>query len=302
MNIETLKVFRDLVESGSFSKTAGLNYISQSAVSQQLKKLELVLKCRLFNRAANKLVLTVCGGKLYEGSKKIVALYDASMAEMKKLAAVKTADEIKISTIYSAGPYLVQDYIKKFMTVRPDIKISLEYRRFSQVYGDVSCGRSDFGFLACPYKKISGLVMAPVAQDEMVVIAGSSPLCAKKNVAIRDLDGLDFVFFDKAFPSRRYIDGFFRKHGIKGNVRMELDNVDTIKTMVSSGVGVSILPQSTVRNMEKDGKLHVFRFSDAKVSRPLYLLHSKNRKLSLSAKLFMEMLTRQWRHNENKTA
>lgn len=293
MNIETLKVFRDLVESGSFSKTAGLNYISQSAVSQQLKKLELALKCRLVNRAANKLVLTVCGEKFYEGSKKVIALYEASMAEIKKLAAVKTADEIKISAIYSAGPYLVQDYIKKFIAARPDTKISLEYRRFSQVYGDVSCGRSDFGFLACPYKKISGLSMAPVAQEEMVVIAGSgSPLCAKKSVATRDLDGLDFVFFDKAFPSRRYIDGFFRKHGIKGNIRMELDNVDTIKTVVSSGAGVSILPESTVRNMEKDGKLHVLRFSDAKVSRPLYLLHNKNRKLSLSAKLFMEMLTK----------
>jgi len=54
--------------------------------------------------------------------------------------------------------------------------------------------------------------------------------------------------------------------------------------------------------MEKDGKLHAFRFSDAKVSRPLYLLHNKNRKLSLSAKLFMEMLTKQRRSDEKKTA
>ncbi|MCX5784487.1 MAG: LysR family transcriptional regulator [Elusimicrobia bacterium] len=293
MNIETLKVFRDLYDTGSFSKTAEMNYVSQSAVSQQIKKLELVLRCRLFNRAANKLVLTACGEKFYEVSKKVVLLYETSLSEIKQLAVVKTAGEIKISTIYSAGPYLVQDYIKKFMADNPDTKISLEYRQFSQVYADVSCGRADFGFLACPYKKISGLSMVPIAQDDMVVIAGlASPLCAKKSLAVKDLDGLDFIFFDKAFPSRRYIDSFFKKQGVKVNIRMELDNVDTIKTAVSSGVGVSILPGSTVREGENGGKLHVMKFSDAKISRPLYLLYSKNKKLSPAARRFMEMLVK----------
>ncbi|HAH32413.1 MAG TPA: hypothetical protein DCL44_08890 [Elusimicrobia bacterium] len=293
MNIETLKVFRDLYDTGSFSKTAEMNYVSQSAVSQQIKKLELVMKCRLFNRVANKLVLTSGGEKFYDVSKKVVMLYEASMAEIKQLAVVKTAGEIKISTIYSAGPYLVQDYIKKFMAENPDTRISLEYRQFSQVYGDVSCGRADFGFLACPYKKISGLSMVPIAQDDMVVIAGlDSPLCAKKNLSVKDLDGMDFIFFDKAFPSRRYIDSFFKKQGVKVNIRMELDNVDTIKTAVSSGVGISILPGSTVRKGENGGKLHVMRFSDAKISRPLYLIYGKNKKLSLSARRFMEMLVK----------
>ena len=125
----------------------------------------------------------------------------------------------------------------------------------------------------------------------MVVIAGpGSPLCSRKNVAIRDLNGLDYIFFDKAFPSRRYIDGFFRKHAIKGNIRMELDNVDTIKTMVASGAGVSILPESTVREGDNCGKLHVLKFSDAKISRPLYLLYRKNKKFSSPARLFMKML------------
>jgi DNA-binding transcriptional LysR family regulator len=294
MNIETLKVFRDLHDTGSFSKTAEMNYVSQSAVSQQIKKLELVMKCRLFNRVANSLVLTVCGVRFYEVSKKVVALYEASMSEIKQLAAVKDADEIKISTIYSAGPYLVQDYIKKFLAVSPDTKISLEYRQFSQVYGDVSSGRSDFGFLACAYKKVSGLSMLKVAQEDMVVIAGSgSPLSGKKSVALRELDGMDFIFFDKTFPSRRHIDNFFRKHSIKGNIHMELDNVDTIKTAVSSGAGISILPESTVREGEKGGKLHILTFSDAKVSRPLYLIHRKKKKFGPSSKFFLEMLNKQ---------
>ena len=291
MNIETLKVFRDLVESGSFSKTAELNYISQSAVSQQLKKLELVLKSRLLGRVANSLVLTPAGKKLYETSKKIVALYEASMLEIKQLSSVSSSGEVRISTIYSAGPYLVQDYIRRFLAGSPGTRIKLEYRQFSQVCADVSGGRADFGFLACHEKKISGLSKMEVAQDEMVVIAGAgSPLCAKKNIGLQDLNGLDFVFFDKSFPSRRYIDDFLKKNGISGNVRMELDNVDTIKTMVASGAGISILPASTVRETVKNGHLRVFRFSDAKVSRPLYLIYDTKRKLSSSAKLFKEML------------
>ena len=66
--------------------------------------------------------------------------------------------------------------------------------------------------------------MVPVAKDEMVLIAGSSsPLAGRRNVRVRDLDGMEFIFFDKVFPSRRYIDEFLRSHKIKYRVKMELD-------------------------------------------------------------------------------
>lgn len=291
MNIETLKVFRDLIDTGSFSRTAELNYISQSAVSQQVKKLELVIKCRLMNRLANKIILTPPGEKFYDTAKKIVLLYENSMVSIKQLSALKAAEEIKISTIYSAGIYLLQDYVKKFMAACPGARVSVEYRRFSQIHGDIVSGRSDFGFMACPCRKLKGITMTPVAEEEMVAVTSAGDkLAHRKTLAVRELDGLDFISFDKVFPSRKCVDDFFKKHGVKVNIKMELDNIETIKTAVMSGMGLSILPLSTIMEDEKAGRLHAARFSDAKVSRPVYLLYNRSRQLPPAAKAFIGIL------------
>ncbi|OGS14856.1 MAG: hypothetical protein A2234_10565 [Elusimicrobia bacterium RIFOXYA2_FULL_58_8] len=294
MNIETLKVFRDLYDTGSFSKTAELNYISQSAVSQQIKKLEQVLKCKLYSRQAGRILLTPCGDKFYKASRKIAVIYDGALAGVRALGVEKAQDEIKISTIYSAGIYMIQNYIKQFLSHNPGTKISVEYRQFSQIYSDIASGRSDFGFMACPYRKSAGLAMLPVAKDEMMLIAGSSSqLAGRTSLCVRELDGMDFIFFDRVFPSRRYIDAFLRRHNVKYRVKMELDNIETIKTAVASGAGVSLLPRSAVREDENGISLHALRISDAKFMRPIYLLHSRARKLSPSAVKFMSIFNGQ---------
>ncbi|HAT71761.1 MAG TPA: LysR family transcriptional regulator [Elusimicrobia bacterium] len=288
MNIETLKVFKDLSDTGSFSKTAELNYVSQSAVSQQIKKLERILKCKLYHRQAGKILLTPCGDKFYEASRKISGIYDVALKGIRSLGTERPAGEIKISTIYSAGIYIIQNYIRQFLAKNPGTKISVEYRQFSQIYSDITSGRSDFGFMACPYRKSPGLSMLPVAKDEMVLITGSSsPLVGRKTLGVKELDGLEFIFFDRVFPSRRYIDAFLRKHGVKVRVKMELDNIETIKTAVASGAGVSILPRSAVREDENGISLHVLRIGDAQFLRPIYLIYNKARKLSPAARNFM---------------
>jgi DNA-binding transcriptional LysR family regulator len=126
----------------------------------------------------------------------------------------------------------------------------------------------------------------------VLLTAMSDKLAQKRQVGVREVSGLDFVSFDKVFPSRKYVDDFFKKHGVKVNIKMELDNIETIKTAVSSGVGVAVLPLSAVRDSERDSKLHVARFTDAAVSRPLYLIYNRSRQLPGSAKAFLEILNR----------
>ncbi|MBI5742925.1 MAG: LysR family transcriptional regulator substrate-binding protein, partial [Elusimicrobia bacterium] len=249
-----------------------------------------LLNSKLSHRQAGKLLLTPCGDKFNLASRTISGLYDGALKSIRALGTERPADEIKISTIYSAGIYMIQNYVRQFLAHNPGTKVSVEYRQFSQIYADIASGRADFGFMACPYRKSPGLAMLPVAKDEMVLIAGSSsPLAGRKSVGVKDLDGLDFIFFDRAFPSRRYIDTFLRRHGIKVRVKMELDNIETIKTAVASGAGVSILPRSVVRDHENGISLHVMRIADAEFLRPIYLIYSRARKLTPPARAFMSI-------------
>ncbi len=288
MNIETLKVFRDLLDTGSFSKTADLNYISQSAVSQQIKKLEFILKCNLYSRQGGKIILTPCGKKFYEAAQKVASVYEGALKDIRAIGKGHSDDEVKISSIYSAGVYIIQGYIKQFIAANHGARISVEYRQFSQIYSDITSGRADFGFMACPYRRAPGLAMLPVANDEMVLISGvNSPLAGRRSVSVKELSGLDFIHLDRIFPSRRHIDNFLRRHGVKPRVKMELDNLETIKSAVASGDGVSLIPSSSIREHEKGTTLHVHKISDAEFLRPIYLIYSRRRKLSAPARRFM---------------
>ena len=290
MNIETLKVFRDLVDTGSFSKTAELNFISQSAVSQQIKTLDFVLKCRLLNRLTNKLVPTSCGEKLYEAAKKIILVYENAIVSTRQFSVPSPAEEVRISTIYSAGIYLLQGHIRKFMAAHHNIKVSVEYLQFQQIRSDILSGRADFGIIAGPCNKLQGLIFLPIGEDKMVLLTGmSDKLARKRAIAVREIEGLDFISFEKASPSRKCVDEFFRKHAVKVNMKMELDDIETIKTAVSSGAGLALLPLSAVREAERERELHIVRFNDAQPTRSLYLIYNRSRKMSASAKAFMDI-------------
>ncbi|MCG2726589.1 MAG: LysR family transcriptional regulator [Elusimicrobia bacterium] len=293
MNIETLKVFKDLVETGSFSKTAEINYVSQSAISQQIKKLGIIYKSKLWSRVSNKIHLTAHGEILYKAVKKILVTYDDAVDSIKQSVIDKKSAKIKISTIYSVGTYVLQSYIRKFMKVSPMTEVNVEYKRFSQVYNDIALGRADFGVLSC-HSPINNknLSVSYMCEEEMVLIVGSgSPFAKMKAVNIHQMIGKDFILFDKAFPSRKYIDSVFKKNKIKVNVKMEVDNIETIKTYVKSGLGFSIVPRSVIRKSEKGADIHILKFLGIKMARTVSVIYNKNKKMSNANKEFLKIIS-----------
>ncbi len=291
MNIETLKVFKDLIETGSFSKAAEINYVSQSAISQQIKKLEVVYKSKLLNRVSNKIHLTSSGEILYKAAKKILVTYDDAIGIIRQSVIEKKSTKIKISTIYSVGTYVLQSYIRKFMKVSPMTEVNVEYKRFSQVYSDIALGRVDFGVLSC-HSPINNknLSVSYMCEEEMVLITGSGTKLAKtKTINIHQMAGKDFILFDKAFPSRKYIDSLFKKNKIKVNVKMEVDNIETIKTYVKSGLGFSIVPRSVINKSEKGVDIHIIKFLGIKMARTVSVICNKNKKMLKAHKEFLEI-------------
>ncbi len=287
MTIETLKLFRDLAGTGSFSRAAELNGVTQSAVSQQLRRLETLFRCPLVNRGRGGVTLTDEGASLYEAAKKISSIYSSALASIVKSHPGKSAGSVRISTIYSTGLYLLQDYISRFMSARPEIKVSVEYRQSEQVAADVQAGRADFGFLACAPKKQGDVSCLPVCAEEMMLaVPENSDAARSADIGRASLGALDFVLFDKAYPSRKFIDDFFEKEGLALKVKMELDDIETIKTAVRSGVGASILPVSAFGGVDSRG-IKAVKFRDLDIRRTVYLLRSRTRKLTPAARHFL---------------
>jgi len=149
MHIETLKVFCDLADLRSFSRTAEKHLLSQSAVSQQLAQLELAHKCQLIDRKKRPIELTKAGQLFYQASKDMLDRYEQLKNELSTLQK-SSVSRINVAAIFSIGMHTLPDYVKKFMVSYQDVNVHIEYFSASRIYELVLSGDVDIGLVAVP--------------------------------------------------------------------------------------------------------------------------------------------------------
>ena len=172
MQIDNFKIFADLVETKSFSKSAKLNNITQSAVSQQARAMERHFKAILVDRSQKQFQLTREGQRVYESAKEILHAYERLVSELQEMKKV-VSGTIRISTIYSIGLHELPPYIKRFLHDYPSVNVRVEYRRSNMVYEDIVHNCVDFGLVAFP-ANVRQIESIPFRNDHLIVIATPS--------------------------------------------------------------------------------------------------------------------------------
>ncbi len=289
MYIETFKVFCDLAETGSFSKAAVLNSITQSAVSQQIRALEKRFEVTLVERGRRNFSLTPEGAAFLSASREILGVYNDLGDRLHELRNV-VAGELRIASIYSIGLHELPPRLQLFRKTHPDVEVHVEYRRSTQVYTQVMNGDVDLGLVAYPAKR-QGLQIDIFDEDEMVVICHPNhALARRKEVALAQLDGEKFIAFEPDLPTRKVIDRHFRDHGVEIVHTMEFDNIETVKRAVEIESGISLVPSNTVRQEVESGILAAIPLTGEKLSRPLGVITKRNRQRSPAQKEFVGAL------------
>jgi len=290
MHIETLKIFLDLAQIRSFSKTAEKHLLSQSAVSQQLAQLELTHKCQLVNRKKRPIELTKAGQVLYEACKDILDRYEHLRNELNTLRA--TADvKINIAAIFSIGMHALPDYVKKFMARFPKVNVHIEYFSAEKIYESVLSGDIDIGIVAVP-KKDKRLDVYEFENEPLVLVCSPRhPLAGQQRIDIHKVQFENFIAFEKDLPSRMWIDNCLRSYNIYIHPLMEFDNIETIKRAVEINSGISILPKNAVIQEVSAGSIKSIEISNADFLRPTGILVRKNKVLGQAGRYFIELLT-----------
>jgi len=289
MYIEVFQVFCDLAETGSFSKAAVLNSITQSAVSQQVRSLETKFQVTLVERGKRNFALTAEGQAFLEASKEILGIYNNLDRRLHELRDV-VAGELKIAAIYSIGLHELPPTLKAFREKYPDVELHVEYRRSQQVYAHVLAGDVDFGLVAYPVKR-NGLNIDIFSEDRLVLICHPNhPLASRKQIKVEELSGEKFIAFEPDLPTRKVIDKHLREHGVAMEHVMEFDNIETVKRAVEIESGVSIVPANTVRAEVEGGLLVALDVDGPKMSRPLGVITKRNRARSPAQKEFIKLL------------
>ena len=288
MNIETLRIFCDVIQHQSFSRGADVNEVSQSAATQSVHRVEKHFGVQLVDRGKRPFVLTPEGQACYEGFREVLELYDSVEARVRSLR-MEISGSVRVAAIYSIGLHDMSRAMQEFMRQYPKAKIRLEYLRPNKVYDAVLNAEVDLGILSYPQAS-ADLNVIPLRSEKMVVVCHlTHPLTKHGTVTAEQLQGEDFVAFDRDLHIRKEIDRHLRHHGVNVRVAMEFDNIETIKQAVQIGTGISILPEPTVRAEVKAGSLVAIRL-DPEMHRPIGIIHRQRKVYTPTATRFIEML------------
>ncbi len=246
MNIETLRIFCDVVQHQSFSRGAKMNDVSQSAATQSVHRLEDYFGIPLVDRSKRPFVLTPEGQACFEGFREVLELYESVEARVRSLR-MEIGGLVRVAAIYSVGLHDMSRCMQDFMRQYPNAKVRLEYLRPNKVYDAVLNAEADLGIVSYPAAS-NDLNVIPLRTESMVVVCPPRhSLTSYETVEAEQLEGMDFVGFDRDLSIRKEIDRHLRQRSVSIRVVMEFDNIETIKQAVQIGAGISILPEPTVR-------------------------------------------------------
>lgn len=287
MQLETLKMFVDVVETGSFSRAAQLNHVTQSAVSQQIRALESRYEQRLLSRSARQVTPTPAGERLFRGCKEVLSRFEEVEQEIREQA-TEASGTCTVSSIYTVGLHELHTIQKQLLRTHPKVNVRLNYRRSDQVYDDIVLGAADLGLVAYPQSR-PGVDVIPFREDKLaLVLPPGHALATKSKVSMSTVTGLPFIAFDREAPSRKGIDKLFRDKGLDLTPAMEMDNVETIKRAVELGLGISILPLPTVQREVAAGTLVAKSFAEPGFTRPIGILVRKGKYLSRASQAVLD--------------
>ena len=289
MNIETIRIFCDVVQHQSFSRGAAANDVSQSAATQSVHRMERHFGVQLVDRNKRPFVLTPEGQACYEGFREVLELYDAAETRVRSLRK-EIAGLVRVASIYSVGLHDMSRCMQDFMRRYPKAKVRLEYLRPNKVYEAVANSEVDLGLISYPLPS-SDLSIIPLRSERMVLVCHPKHhLAGRGAVTAEHLADEDFVAFDRDLMIRKEIDRYLRQRSVSIRVVMEFDNIETIKQAVEIGAGISILPEPTVARESEAGRLAAVRLIAPQLQRPIAIIHRQRKVFTPAATKFVELL------------
>jgi DNA-binding transcriptional LysR family regulator len=289
VQLESLRLYYDVVRLHSFSRAAEASFVSQSAASQAIQQIEQHLGVVLIDRTKRPFVVTPEGEAFYSACRTLLDGWEKAKADIGAVKA-RVDGTVRVAAIYSVGLHDVSRHMQRFMSVHPEARVELECLHPQKVVEAVVRDEADVGIMSYPPTS-RALTVVPLRQEPMAFVCHPNhPLARRRVVLPAHLNGEPFVAFDRELTIRRAIDRALRHHNVRVDIRMEFDNIETIKQAIMIKAGVSILPRHTVQMEAGVRTLAVVPLGIPDLVRPVGIIHRRQKPLTPTAHRFVEHL------------
>lgn len=283
MDTEALKAFIAVTQHRSFSLAGKQLHLTQPAISKRIAKLEEQLDHKLFDRLGRDLQLTEAGAKLFPQAEQLLLQIRNIARDIQELSG-EIVGTLRVATSHHVGLHHLPPILREFASTHPNVNLQFDFLDSEQAHSKVLSGECELAFVTLAPKIDAPLASEVIWEDPLSVVVGSiHPLAKKMSVTLKALAQEPAILPDLNTYTGRIIKQTFEASGLNIRVNMATNYLETIKMMVSVGLGWSILPTTLI-----DSHLHTLNINEIKLSRNLGIVFHKQRTLSNAARTFLD--------------
>ncbi len=283
MNTTYLRTFIQVVNLKSFSKTADKLFLSQPAVTKQIKSLEKDFGIVLIRRSYNDIVLTNEGKELYKYATTILNKEDEIFAKFQK----NDSDISGELTIYSStlpANYLLDTILYEFSSKYQNISFNIKNVDSKKVYENVVSGSTSYGFTGMQLNK-KNIECFEIMKDQLVLAVPASKYAhlEKKQVDLKFLLQQDLLIRGKGSATLKTFEKAIKKTNYSINdltIKAIVEDTEIIKKMILKGLGASVISRLSIDKEVNEGSIIPLSIENMNLERGIYYIHHKNRYFS----------------------
>ena len=285
MDLANLNAFIAIAEMRSFSQAAERLHLTQPAVSKRLASLESQLNVRLFDRLGRETDLTEAGRALLPRAYAIINVMDDTRRALTNLNG-DVSGRLSLATSHHIGLHRLPPLLRNFTRAYPEVTLDIRFLDSEIAYDEVLHGRAELAVITLAPQTATPIRAVPVWDDPLdFVVAPEHPLAQKRGIGLADVAAYPAVFPGGNTFTHHVAQRLFEREGLKPNIAMSTNYMETIKMMVSIGIAWSVLPRTML-----DEQVVRLALPGVQLSRQLgYITHTE-RTLSNAAKAFMRLL------------
>ncbi len=289
INFNQLRVFYQTAKYLSCTRAAEKLYVTQPAVTAQVKLLEESCNLKLFKKKGRKIYLTDEGKTLYNYASKVFEYEKDIENVIDEMRALKRG-VLRLGTTKAYARYFMPFLITSFREAYPHIKIHLDEGSSLDMIHSLIDLKNEVAIIARAEDN-PDICFIPFSHEELVLItAPENRLVRRKSVLVQDLGKEPIIMKEKGSGTRKLVNELFAKHGLSPNILMETSNTEFIKQLVHRGDGISFVVREAVTAELQEGRLATVSIKGQKIFLDVSIAYLRDQNLSRPAQAFLEML------------
>ncbi len=288
MDFYQLRSFCEIARQGSFTRAADKLFLTQPALSLQVKALEEELGEGLFERVPNHLRLTVAGELLYGHAQAVLARLEMARGEISALRQ-ELRGRLVLATSDTNCTYVLPGVLQDFREKHPRVEIEIRNKMSPEVARLVLDHEVDLGLATLPVRHRDLLGEELFARQEVAICPPGHPLAKKKRASLKEVVAYPLLALEQGSTSRRFLEEVCRRAQVELRPAMDLGSIEVLKRFVEIGMGLALVPRVAVDEEVEAGRLQVVEVRGLP-RRAVGLVEHRGRQRSPVVAAFVELL------------